>query len=140
MTEYTVPDCLVLKLEEVDINSKEIDTVVFILYDAKKSEYVIRGQRTRTVTYDSCTYSFISNSIPDVVNFLQYVICKSNLVNETLYNYDNLSNNSNNITFEFLQEYEDKEYELSGYNNLKLSKKRLVRNLNILRNVFNYYN
>ena len=140
MTEYTVPDCLVLKLEEVDINSKEIDTVVFILYDAKKSEYVIRGQRTRTLTYDSCTYSFISNSIPDVVNFLQYVICKSNLVNETLYNYDNLSNNSNNITFEFLQEYEDKEYELSGYNNLKLSKKRLVRNLNILRNVFNYYN
>lgn len=140
MTEYTVPDCLVLKLEEVDINSKEIDTVVFILYDAKKFEYVIRGQRTRTVTYDSCTYSFISDSIPDVVNFLQYVICKSNLVNETLYNYDNLSNNSNNITFEFLQEYEDKEYELSGYNNLKLSKKRLVRNLNILRNVFNYYN
>lgn len=140
MTEYTVPDCLVLKLEEVDINSKEIDTVVFILYDAKKSEYVIRGQRTRTVTYDSCTYSFISNSIHDVVNFLQYVICKSNLVNETLYNYDNLSNNSNNITFEFLQEYEDKEYELSGYNNLKLSKKRLVRNLQILRNVFNYYN
>ena len=140
MTEYTVPDCLVLKLEEVDINSKEIDTVVFILYDAKKSEYVIRGQRTRTLTYDSCTYSFISNSIPDVVNFLQYVICKSNLVNETLYNYDILSNNSNNITFEFLQEYEDKEYELSGYNNLKLSKKRLVRNLNILRNVFNYYN
>ena len=140
MTEYTVPDCLVLKLEEVDINSKEIDTVVFILYDAKKSEYVIRGQRTRTLTYDSCTYSFISNSIPDVVNFLQYVICKSNLVNETLYNYDNLSNNSNNITFEFLQEYEDKEYELSGYNNLKLSKKRLVRNLQILRNVFNYYN
>jgi len=140
MSEYTVPDCLVLKLEEVDINSEEVDTVIYILYDIKKKEYVIRGQRRKTLTYDSCTYSFVCNYTDDLVNFLQYVICKYNLVNETLYNYDNLSNNSNNITFEFLQEYEDKNYELSGYNNIKLSKKRLVRTLQILKNVFNYYN
>ena len=140
MSEYTVPDCLVLKLEEVDINSQEVDTVIYILYDIKKKEYVIRGQRRKTTIYNSCTYSFVCNYTDDLVNFLQYVICKSNLVNETLYNYDNLSNNSNNITFEFLQEYEDKDYELSGYNNMKLTKKRLLKNLQILKNVFNYYN
>ena len=140
MTEYTVPDCLVFKLEEVDSSSKKVDTVVFILYDTKNKEYIIRGQRKKTLLHDSCTYSFVCNRIEDLVHFLQYVICKLSLVNETLYNYDNLSVNSNDITFEFLQEYENKNYELSGYNNMKLTKRRLVRNLNILRNVFNYYN
>ena len=36
MTDSTIPDCLVLKLEETDSTSKEIDTTVYIFYDKKE--------------------------------------------------------------------------------------------------------
>jgi len=75
-----------------------------------------------------------------LVDFLKYLICPSNTVNEVLYNYDNLPGGSDEITFEFLKEHDDRSYEISGYHGFKLKRKRLVRNLRMLRNVFNYYN
>jgi hypothetical protein len=148
MSEYTVPDCLVLKLEEVeertnkiDTRNNKIDTTLYILYDSKKQHYVLRGQRRVSVYYDSCSYSFICKCENELVDFLEYIICKYNLVNETLYNYDNLSHESNNITFEFLKKHEDKDNELSGYNNDKpLKRNKLLKTLRMLKNVFNYYN
>ena len=140
MTEFTVPDCLVLKLEEVECVTKKVDTTVFIFYDKKQHNYVIRGQRRWTPTHQSCTYSFVSEDVNHLADFLQYVICKSSTVNEILYNYDNLPVDSNEITFNFLNEYDHDDYEISGYNNEKLGRKRLLKNLRMLRNVFNYYN
>jgi hypothetical protein len=71
---------------------------------------------------------------------LKYIICKENTINEVLYNYDNLPETSSEITFDFLQENDERTYEISGYNGLKCNRKRLLRNLRMLRNVFNYYN
>lgn len=133
-------DCLVLKLEEFDNTLKEIDTTVYILYDKNEDKYVIRGQRRRTPYQQSCTYSFDCEFADDLVDFLKYLICPSNTVNEVLYNYDNLPSSSNEITFDFLKEHDDRAYEISGYNGFKLKRKRIVRNLRMLRNVFNYYN
>jgi hypothetical protein len=142
MSEFnTVPDCLVLKLEEVEQENDKIDTTLYILYDSKNQHYVLRGQRRVNVYYDSCSYSFICKCENELVDFLEYIICKYNLVNETLYNYDNLSHESNNITFEFLKKHEDKDNELSGYNNDKpLKRNKLLKTLRMLKNVFNYYN
>ena len=140
MTEFEIPDCLVFKLEEKDVLTKETDTTVYILYDKKEHNYVIRGRRRWTPKCQSCSYSFISEHVEELADFLQYIICKGNTVNETLYNYDNLPVDSNEITFKFLQEYDHDDYEISGYNNQKLSRKRLIKNLRILRNVFNYNN
>ncbi len=137
---YTVPDCLVLKLEEVEESTNKIDTTLYILYDSKKQHYVLRGQRRVSVYYDSCSYSFICKCENELVDFLDYIICKDNLVNETLYNYDNLSHESNNITFEFLKKHEDKDNELSGYNDKSLKRSRCLKILRMLKNVFNYYN
>ena len=33
MSEFPVPDCLVLKIEEHDIGTNELDTTLYILYD-----------------------------------------------------------------------------------------------------------
>lgn len=140
MSDYTVPDCLVFKLEEFDTTLKEIDTTIYILYDKKEHHYVIRGQRRRTQTHQSCAYSFVCEFAEDLVVFLRYIICKTNTVNEVLYNYDNLPDNSDEITYEFLNDHDDRTYEISGYNGLKFKRNRLLRNLRMLRNVFNYYN
>ncbi len=140
MSDYTVPDCLVLKLEEFDTTLKEIDTTIYILYDKKEHQYVIRGQRRVTPYQQSCTYSFNCEFAEDLVVFLKYLICKSNTVNEVLYNYDNLPGSSEEITFEFLKQHDDRNYEISGYNGFKFKRNRIVRILRMLRNVFNYYN
>lgn len=141
MSEFIVPDCLVLKLEEIEIITKLVDTTVYIFYDMKEQNYVIRGQRRWTPKSPSCTYSFVCEYATDLADFLQYIICKNNRVNESLYNYDNFPKDSNDIKFEFLNKYADSEYEISGYNDKKLKRERLLRNLRMLRMVHNqYYN
>lgn len=141
MSAFTqnVTDCLVLKLEEVDSESKEIDTTLYILYDKINYRYLIRGRRKWTPTFQSCTYSFECKYAHDLAEFIQYVISPDNEVNEVLYNYDNFPNNSNHITYEFLHDYDHSDYEISGYNRNNLIRKRIIKLLRILKNIFNYY-
>ena len=138
-TDTRIDDCLVFKFEEIEEDSEKIDTTVYVLYDKNEHHYVVRGQRRWSEKVQSCTYSFNSESAQDVADFLQYIICKENTVNETLMNYDNLPGSSNDITYEFLQEYCHNDYEVAGYDRQKLGRKRLLRNLRMLRNVYNFY-
>ena len=140
MSVTTPTDCLVLKLEEYDVDLKQLDTTVYVFYDKKEHKYVVRGQRRCSPTHESCTYSFDCEYAADLVDFLQYVICKDNKVNEILYNYDNFPATSAEITFDFLKKHDHVDYEISGYNEADFKRKRIVRNLRMLRNVFNYYN
>ena len=141
MTEFVnnMPDCLVFKFEEVEKGTKKVDTTVYVLFDQRKHKYIVRGQRRWTPRYQSCSYSFDCEDICDLVYFLQYVICPGNRVNEVLYNYDNLPDDSNKITYEFLHDHDHEDYEISGYNKIKFSSKRLFNNLIMLRNIYNNF-
>jgi hypothetical protein len=143
MSNFTVPDCLVLKLEEINSDDSgigsDIDTVVYILFDKKKSKFIIRGQRKPTLSYTSSTYSFECNLYSDLVDFLKYIICNQSVVNETLFNYKNLPRDSNEITFESLKTFENRNNEISGYDSKKLTMRRLITNLRMLINISNFY-
>lgn len=132
-------DCLVLKIEEYDIDSRNLDTTLFVIYDKKEHQFIIRGKRNH-VTLDSCTYSFSCEFAHELFEFITFVICKKNYWAYTIFNYDNLPAESDEITYEFLKDYESKVYELAGYDRVKFSKEKLLTYLRILRNVFNYYN
>jgi hypothetical protein len=140
METTTVTDCLVLKIEERDADSGDLDTTVYVIYDKKEHNYVVRGKRCPVKYTDSCTYSFVCKDYRDLADFLSFVICGKNLWTYVLYNYDNFPYDSNDITYEFLKEYDTNVYELTGYNNTKYSRKTLCKTLRMLRNVFNYYN
>ena len=140
METTTVTDCLVLKIEERETDVEILDTTIYVIYDKKERNYVVRGKRRVTNNIDACTYSFVCKDHRDLADFLSFVICKENLWTYVLYNYDNLPYDSNDITYEFLKEYESNVYELTGYNNLDYSRKGLCSILRMLRNVFNYYN
>ena len=140
METTTVTDCLVLKIEERETDVELLDTTIYVIYDKKERNYVVRGKRRVTNNIDACTYSFMCKDHRDLADFLSFVICKENLWTYVLYNYDNLPYDSNDITYEFLKEYESNVYELTGYNNLDYNRKRLGSILRMLRNVFNYYN
>ena len=137
MSENT--DCLVLKIEEHDIDTKELDTTLYILYDKNESHFVIRGKRFSKVM-DSCTYSFNCEFAKELADFISFVMCKKNQWSYSLYNYDNLPQTSDEISYDFLKNHDSRVYELSGYDRQKFKRKELLKRLRMLRNVFNYYN
>ena len=139
MTEFTsrMPDCLVFKFEECSDNKDT--TIIYVIYDNKNHKYLIRGRRRWTPRLLSCSYSYECEYENDLVDFIQYLVCPDNKVNEILYNYDNLPEDPNEITFEFLNKNDHQNYEISGYNDSKLKRSRLLKNLRMLKNVFNYY-
>jgi hypothetical protein len=137
MSEIT--DCLVLKIEEFDIDTNQLDTTLYVLYDKKEHKFVVRGQRF-SKKIDSCTYSFNCEFAHELVDFISFVICKINLCSYSLYNYDNLPYTSDEITYDFLLKNDSKVYELAGYDNQKYNKSKLLSQLRMLRNVFNYNN
>jgi hypothetical protein len=141
MSEFTenITDCLVFKFEEVECDTGKIDNTMYVIYDKRNHKYLIRGRRRWTPQAQSCTYSYECEFAYDLADFIQYLIGPDNKINEILYNYDNLPENPHEITFEFLNDYDHVDYEISGYNNKKLKRCRLLKNLRMLRNVFNYY-
>lgn len=138
MSEFinNIPDCLVFKIEEIQFETGIKDTTIYIIYDKKNHKYLIRGTRKKN---QSCTYSYDCECAHDLADFIEYLICPDNKINEILYNYDNLPENPNEITFDFLNNFDHVDYEISGYNNEKLKRNRLLRNLRMLRNIYNYY-
>jgi hypothetical protein len=137
MSENT--DCLVLKIEEYDIDTKELDTTMYILYDKKEHYFVVRGQRF-SKNIASCVYSFKCEFAEDLADFISFVICKKNQWSYTLYNYDNLPHTSDEVSYDFLKSHDSRVYELSGYDRQKFKRTDLIKRLRMLRNVFNYYN
>lgn len=134
-----VTDCLVFKIEEVESDTDKIDTTMYIIYDKKNHNYLIRGRRRWVPGTQPSAYSYECEFASDLADFIQYIVCPENKVNEILYNYNNLPENPNEITFDFLNEHDRSDYEISGYNSKKLNRNRLLRNLRMLRNVSNYY-
>ena len=141
MSSFTenVTDCLVFKFEEVERDTGKLDNTVYIIYDKKNHNYLIRGRRRWSHKNQSCTYSYKCEYANDLADFIQYLVCPDNKVNEILYNYDNFPANPDEITFDFLNENDHSDYEISGYNDKMLNRRRLLRNLRMLRNVFNHY-
>jgi hypothetical protein len=136
--EFAAPDTLVLKIVEHDVDLDRPDTTLYVLYDKATHRYVIRGQRNDT-RVESCTYSYECEFANDLADFMEFLFDEGNLFSFILYNYDNLPDTSNEITFEFLKRHDSIEYELAGYDNQRLVRKQLIKILRMLRNVFNYY-
>jgi len=132
-------DCLVLKMEEhVD---GELDTTLFVLYDNNEDAYLVRGKRSDVFGKPSSVpYSFYCNYASELIDFISFVICKKSKISYTLYNYDDLPNDADEIDYQYLSDLDgDIAYELAGYDNQKFNKKEILKFLRVLRNVFNYY-
>lgn len=140
MTTSNAPtDCLVFKLEE--FYDDELDTTLFILYDKNEEVYLIRGKRSALrKNNESVSYSFRCKYVEELIEFIKLGICSDSLLSYTLYNYDNLPYDGDDITFDSLKEYDnDKAYELTGFDNEKYSDKKIQKFLRVLKYVFNYY-
>ena len=133
-------DCLVLKIQEYDLDDSRLDTQLFVLYDSLRKNYVVRGKRRDSRVGGSKDYSFTSNSVVDLISFINFSMCSQNVYSYALYNYDNLPYEANEITFEFLEEWVSSEYEIVAYDNSKqYDTQMLAKLLRMLKNVSNVY-
>ena len=133
-------DCLVLKLEEVECDSNNIDTTIYIIHDTLTNHFVVRGKRRDIRGNESYSYSFNCYKQETLIEFLLYVICEKNTVNETLYVFDNMPKHSDEITYDFLQRHENTNYEIAGYDNQQVCRNKISNLLDFLQNIFNLYN
>ena len=132
-------DCLVLKIEEhVD---GVLDSILFVLYDKNEECFLIRGKRNDFFEKTTPTpYAFHCECASELIDFITFIVCKKSKLSYTLYNFNDLSNDSNEISFEYLKELDcDVGCELAGYDNKNFNRKEILKYLRMLRNVFNYY-
>lgn len=93
--DHLTYDKLVLKLEEVDTDTGDIDMSCFIAYDQNDEEYYICGKRHVPENKANGMYSedfkFYCKSSKQLFRFLEYIIdYKLNKVNHILYNFKEL--------------------------------------------------
>jgi hypothetical protein len=132
--------CLVLYIEEKD-NSLEdypIDTKLFITYDFVNDSYVLYGKREDTLKTKNVPYFFRCDYTSELYDFLKFILGNNNNVNITMYNYNNMPLECEHVDYEFMDNNRDTNYELVGYDNVKIDNelKKMLRNL---KNMYNFY-
>ena len=127
-------DCLVLRIDEIESESGKKDTTMYIFYDKNEELFVIRGKR---INWPS--YSFYCNKLKDLAEFISTVVSSDNLWTYTLYNYDNLLKDSDDVTFDYLDYNAETKYEVVAFDKQYYDYKMLNKMLGFLRNVYNYY-
>ena len=132
----TVPDTLVLKLEEIRDDKKE--TSVYFFYDPSKDVFVIRGKRK-----GGNTFSFECGSAESTGDFVRFILDSDCRVNYILYNYKDLSAYADNISYKTLSEGAKEKMIIAAFDEVTRAEvdyeKRydIVERLRMLRNVFN---
>ena len=132
-------DCLVLKIQEYVDN--KIDNTLYVLYDKNEDLFLLTGKRSGILgRYDCVPYSYYCKYTEELQDFITLLICVTSKISYTLYNCNDLPNDSDTIDFDCLDELSrNKSFELTGYDNQKYNKKAIMKYLRILKNVFNYY-
>jgi hypothetical protein len=140
-------DNLILKLEEVNVETDEVLTSCYVAYDHNESEYYVCGKRGGVKDTLSEYFKFYCKKKRHMVEFLNYVLGDSSLcepksrINHILYNYKNLDlngdeeHNKDFIDYYVFEEQEDANSELSGYNRVRFDKKWLLPLLKMLKNL-----
>jgi hypothetical protein len=135
----TSSDCLVLLVESIDTEINEVLGKVYVLYDSTKQEYLVRGHDfegdTKKRPFSFVTYGSDYESVIDFIDFLS----SDDNVRITLYNFDDLPLTSQEITYEYLEDYSSEEYEILAFRPQQFSRKCIGKMLKMIKNIFNYY-
>ena len=126
---------LILCIEECDSRSTTcpIDARLFIGWSYQTCKFFVRGRRNDIRTSSYVPYAFQCVFERDLYDFIKFVLDKSNS-NIILYNFNNISQtNVNEITYEFLENNMDQNYEVAGYNDYKPKRSDFLTYLRMLR-------
>ena len=144
--ETELNSCLVICIDEYD-DDGTIDTRVFVSYNEAEEMYIINGKRldiakndknnknVKTVFFQP--FMFCAESSNDVLDFLSLILDIKRTFSYTLFNYNNLSYDKNDITYSFMEDNIDRRYEIAAYDHVTYSRKifrQLVRVTKLMYN------
>ena len=138
-SELQIDTTFILCIEELDETNSysPIDTRLFIGWDESTNDFYIRGRRQDIRKSDFVPFAFRCNSSHELYDFIKFTM--SNRVNVILYNFNNTDGmTTDEVSYEFFESHIDKNYEISGYNDIKLNRFHIVKYLRILQNTYNW--
>ena len=148
MTDFAYTDSelqmdthFILCIEECDSanTNSQVDTRLFIGWNIKDKDYFVRGKRDDTTRTNYVPYAFHCESAQDLYDFIKITMGDSQ-VNYILYNFNNIDLIPiDEITYEFLEENMDKNYEVTGYDDSGMTRSKTLRYLRVLKNTYNWY-
>lgn len=132
---------LILCVEEINDRGL-IDNRLFIGWSREDNDYFIRGKRQDSFVSNYVPYAFQCETTDALYDFIKFVVGTRNTSSVILYNYNNIYPLSPNkeLTYEFFEENIDKNYEIAGYDGIKLKRKYIKNILRIMKNMYNMYN
>jgi hypothetical protein len=126
---------LILCIKEHDSNHS-VDTIMFIGWSYIDNVYYMRGKRQDICDNNFVPYAFHCENDYDLSSFVEFVIGTRKTSSIILYNFNNINEmNCNDITYDFLEEHMDINYEIAGYDNVKVRRLELVKYLRMLKNI-----
>jgi hypothetical protein len=141
-SELQMDSQLILCIEEHDkIKDKSsIDTRLFIGWNTPTNDYFIRGKRLDTRTSNYVPYAFHCECVHDLYNFIEFTTGKKGYKSITLYNYNNMDNLSvdSELTYEFFENNMESNYEIAGYDGVKIKKSEVMSYLRLLKKTYNW--
>jgi hypothetical protein len=140
--------CLVLCIEEIDENNKmceisKIDTRIFVSYNEVANMYVVNGKRDNILSKNNKNkinfqpFMFCAESSNNVVDFLSLTLDTQSSFSYTLFNYNNLSYDFSENTYDFMHQNMDRRYEIAAYDGVKYNRKRFRQLIRLTKNMYN---
>jgi len=79
---------------------------------------------------------FCAKKSSDVLDFLCLSLNTKSTFNYTLFNYNNLSYDINEITYDFMESNIDRRYEIAAYDSVSFSKKNFRQLVRLTKNLY----
>jgi len=133
-SELQMETQLILCFEERDDDNETspIDIRLFIGW-SRDNYFFVRGKRQDFMMGKYVPFTFHTDSVKDLCNFIELTIGLSNM-NMILYNFNNMIDlKDKELTYEFFDEQRDKNYEICAHDEIRLTKKTLINYLRILK-------
>lgn len=139
-SELQMDSKLILLIEERD-KRNEIDTRLFISWCNIDNDYFVRGKRCDNDTKTFVPYAFHCDNEDDLYDFIEFVVGLRKTTSVVLYNFNNTEGIlTDELNYEFFEENIDKNYEIAGYDNVKLKRHMITKYLRMLKNMYNWDN
>lgn len=131
MATHTLKDTLIIKLMDYDVDTRELDHTLFVMYDADHEMFLIRGKR-----HGLDTYSFCCDKLNRTIDFLMMLLNQTN-ISYGFHNLKNLPTDLNQTTYKFLKSNAVLKTELSGYDHVTFSSAQMTSLLKLLIDIYN---
>lgn len=137
-SELQMDSHLILCIEEVEVKDdfKSLDNRIFIGWDKETQQFYLRGKRQNIGSKDFVPYALSYSSSDNLFNFIQFTVGTNETSSVVLYNFNNVNRlKLDDLTYDYLESLIDKNYEIAGYDRVKIRRKSFIKWLYMLVNI-----